>query len=179
MPWLLIIGGAIGLIASFALTYEDCQLALKGEDFVAGCDFGTVLSCTDVMQSDQASVFGFANPFIGLMAFPVLITIGVAMLGARTAQCRWSEWLCAGVQLGVGLGIVCITRLQYQTIYQIEALCPWCMVVWVAVIPIFVHVTGRNLRAWAPGAAVSRIVSEWHLLITAVWYIIVATAVVF
>src|SRR5699024_2002188 len=32
LPWLLIIGGAIGLVASFALAYEDFQLALKGED---------------------------------------------------------------------------------------------------------------------------------------------------
>lgn len=180
MPWLLIIGGAIGLIASFALTYEDFQLALKGEDFVASCDFGTVLTCTDVMQSDQASVFGFANPLIGLMAFPVLITAGVASLAVPAAsRARWAEWFWAGMQIGVTLGIVFVTWLQFQTIYRIEALCPWCMVVWVAVIPIFVHVSARNLRTWAPAASIGRILSDWHLLIIALWYIVVATAIVF
>lgn len=180
LPWMLIIGGAIGLIASFALTYEDFQLALKGEDFVAGCDFGAVLTCTDVMQSDQASLFGFANPFIGLMAFPVLITTGVVMLAAPgTSHTRWAEWFWAGMQTGVTLGIVFVTWLQFQTIYRIEALCPWCMVVWAAVIPIFVHLTARNLRTWAPTAAISRMLSDWHLLITALWYIVIATAIVF
>src|SRR5699024_1838871 len=109
MPWLLIIGGAIGLIASFALTYEDFQLALKGEDFVASCDFGTVLTCTDVMQSDQASVFGFANPLIGLMAFPVLITAGVASLAVPAAsRARWAARFWAGMQIGgtLGMGVV-------------------------------------------------------------------------
>src|SRR5699024_6584414 len=144
MPWLLIFGGAIGLIASFALSYEDFQLALKGEDFVASCDFGAVLTCTDVMQSDQASVFGFANPLIGLMAFPVLITVGAASLAVPAAsRVRWAEWFWAGLQIRVPLGNVCVTWLQYQTIYRIEALCPWCMEVWAVVIPLLVHVSAR------------------------------------
>lgn len=175
LPWLLLIGGLAGLIASFTLTYEDFQLASDADDFSASCDFGAVLTCTDVMQSDQATVFGFPNPIIGLIAFAVLITAGVGML----ARARFAEWFWAGMQAGVTLGIVFVTWLQYQTIYQIHALCPWCMVVWIVTIPIFVHATARNLRSWTPGSMAARIMSDWHLLIVAMWYIIVGTAIVF
>src|SRR5699024_2381189 len=121
MPWLLIFGVAIGLIASFALSYEDFQLALKGEDFVASCDFGAVLTGTDVLHSDQVWVSAFANPLIGLMAFPVLITVGAASLAVPAAsRVRWAEWFWAGMQIGVTLGIVFVTWLQFQTIYRIE-----------------------------------------------------------
>lgn len=175
LAWLLLIGGGIGLAASFVLSYEDLQLALKGEDFVASCDFGTVLTCTDVMQSDQASVFGFANPFIGLMAFPVLMSVGAAML----AGARFAEWFWVGTQCGVTLGVVFVTWLQYQTIVHIGALCPWCIVVWVVTIPLFVQVTGRNLSVWYQGSALTRIVIDWHVLITALWFIAIATAILF
>lgn len=173
--WLLAIGGVIGLVASFALSYEDFQLALKGDDFVASCDFGAVLTCTDVMQSDQASVFGFPNPFLGLIAFAVLIAIGVALWAGG----RFAEWYWAGLQIGVIAGVVFITWLQYQTIYQIQALCPWCMVVWAVTIPIFVHVTRRNLDVWTPHAAITRVINNWHVLLVTVWYIIIATAILF
>lgn len=169
------IGGLVGLVASFVLSYDDFQLARKGEEFVASCDFDAVLTCTDVMQSDQASVFGFPNPFIGLMAFPVLMTAGVAM----SARARFAPWFWAGMQLGVTLGIIFVTWLQYQTIYQIHSLCPWCIVVWIVTIPVFVHVTARNLRAWGPSWSMSRVLSDWHLLVVALWYILIATAILF
>src|SRR3982750_4682964 len=70
--------GIIGLIASFVLAIEEFHL-LKNPGTVLSCSFNLVLNCAGVMKTWQASVFGFPNMFIGLMAFPVVIA--VALLG--------------------------------------------------------------------------------------------------
>ena len=39
-----------------------------------------------------------------------------------------------------------VTWLQYETIFRIHALCPYCMVVWTVTIPMFWYTTLYNLR---------------------------------
>ena len=46
-----------------------------------------------------------------------------------------------------------IRWLVFQSLYIIGALCPYCMVVWAVVIPLFWYVTARNVAAGALGAA--------------------------
>jgi hypothetical protein len=53
------------------------------------------------------------------------------------------------------------------------------MVVWAVMIPTFVAVTARTLRLLAPGTAVSRFVSDWTLLIVALWHLAVSSAIWF
>lgn len=61
LPWLLIVTGSLGLLSSFVITVDKFEL-LKNPDFRPSCSINPVLSCTNVMLSDQASVFGFPNP---------------------------------------------------------------------------------------------------------------------
>lgn len=68
-------------------------------------------------------------------------------------------------------GIGLVSWLQYQSLYEIGALCPYCMVVWSVTIPIFIWVTARNLRAYAPGNPIARFVGDWTLLINILWYV--------
>jgi hypothetical protein len=72
-----------------------------------------------------------------------------------------------------------VTWLQFQSIYRIDLLCPYCMVVWVVMIPLFVYVTACSLRGSAPRSAVTRFVSNWSLLIVALWYVGIASAIWF
>ncbi|MEH3068908.1 MAG: hypothetical protein PGN15_13025 [Aeromicrobium erythreum] len=81
--------------------------------------------------------------------------------------------------MGVLFGIGFVTWLQYQSIYDIGKLCPWCMVVWTFMIPLFVVVTARNLRAFAPRSAVTRFLSNWTLLVIVLWYVAVLSAIWF
>lgn len=167
-------GGLVGLIAAFELTYDKIEL-LKNPSYVPPCDFGSVLSCTNIMKSGQAGVFGFPNPLLGLIGFSVVITLGVLLL----ANVDFPEWVWAGLQLGVGFGIVFVTWLQYQSIYEISALCPWCMVVWSVTIPTFLYVTLRNLRAWIPGNRAVEFLRDWHALVLILWYLAIVTAIFF
>lgn len=169
---LLTFGAGIGLIASYILTHDKHELALN-PNFVPNCNLSAIVSCTNVMKSSQSSAFGFPNPWIGLMAFPVVITIGVLLL-ARTDV---PEWIWGGLQAGVIFGIGFVSWLQFQSLYEINALCPWCMVVWSMTFPIFLYVTLRNLRAWLPGNGVVEFLNNWHALILILWYVAVITAI--
>lgn len=139
---LLIGGGAIGLVAAFIISYDKLQL-LKNPAFQPGCDLNPIISCGTIMGSAQGEAFGFPNPWIGLMAFAVLITIGMGLL----AGARFKRWFWIGLQIGTILGLAFVHWLFFQSTYRINALCPYCMVVWVTVITTFWYVTLYNIQA--------------------------------
>jgi len=157
----LVLGGLIGLIASGVLLVERILLA-EDSGYVPTCSINPVLSCGNVMESAQASLLGFPNPIIGVAAFPVVLATGAAMLaGARLA--RW-YWL--GLQAGVTLAFAFVTWLVFQSLYRIGALCPYCMVVWAVVIPLFWYVTARNASAGvlgaSPGGRPAGVLHDWR-----------------
>jgi len=172
--WLLSIGGAIGLVAAVVLTIDKIDL-LKDPDATFSCDINAFVSCAGVMASPESEAFGFANSILGVIGFSVVLTLGVLLL-ARVAL---PGFVWAGLQAGVIFGIGFVTWLQFQSIYDIGKLCPYCMVVWTVMIPIFVGVSARNLRAWRPGSAITRFVDEWTVLIVALWYVAVVAAIWF
>jgi uncharacterized membrane protein len=171
---LLTIGGAIGLVSAAVLIIEKINF-LKEPDKTLSCDLNAFVSCGGVINTDQASAFGFPNPIIGVAGFAIVVTIGVLVL----ARVKLPSFFWAGLQAGVIFGIAFVTWLQVQSIYEIQKLCPWCMVVWTVMIPIFIWVTARNLRAYAPGNPVSRFVGNWTLLINILWYVAVIAAIWF
>lgn len=172
--WLLSLNGAIGLIAAVVLTIDKIDL-LKNPDATFSCDINAFVSCAGVMASPESEAFGFANSIIGVVGFAVVLTLGVL----RIARVRLPEFVWVGLQVGVVFGIGFVTWLQFQSIYDIGKLCPYCMVVWTVMIPLFVGVSARNLRAWRPGSAVSRFADDWTVLIVALWYVGVIAAIWF
>ncbi|MGI4893904.1 MAG: vitamin K epoxide reductase family protein [Janthinobacterium lividum] len=127
---LLTVGGILGFVAAFTLTVERFKLA-QDPSYVPSCSINPLISCGKVMATDQAAVFGFPNPLLGIAAFAVSTTLGVLVL-SRTALPRWVE---RGYLLGITLGLVFIGWLISQSLYSIHALCPYCMVVWAVVVP--------------------------------------------
>jgi uncharacterized membrane protein len=140
LPYILIICGIIGFIAAFAITYDKLKLA-ENPSYVPSCDLNPIISCGSVMSSKQGSAFGFPNPFIGLGAFAVLITIGMGMLAGGT----FKRWFWLGLEAGSIFGLGFVHWLFFQSVYRIHALCPWCMAVWVATITTFWYVTLYNI----------------------------------
>jgi uncharacterized membrane protein len=175
---LLTIGGAIGLFSAAILIIEKVhflQDKADGKPTNLSCDINPIVGCGNVINTDQASAFGFPNPLIGVAAFAVVTTLGVLLL-ARVAL---PGFVWVGLQAGAIFGICFVSWLQFQSLYEIHALCPYCMVVWSVTIPIFIWVTARNLRAWWPDNPVSRFVGDWTLLITILWYVAVIAAIWF
>lgn len=141
LPWILIVAGVIGLICSFVITIEKIEL-LKNPAYSPSCDLNPVISCGSVMASDQSNAFGFPNPIIGLISFPVVITTGVVLLSG--VQLR--RWYWTGLQLGTIFGVVFCHWLFFQSVYRINALCPYCIAVWAVTITTFWYVLLYNIQ---------------------------------
>lgn len=173
---LLVIGGALGLLAAADLLIEKIAM-LQDPFYVPSCSISAVLSCGSVMLSSASEAFGFPNPIIGLVAFPVVITTGVVLL----AGAELPRWYWRGLQVGVTFGVVFVHWLIFQTLYRIGALCPYCMVVWLVTIPIFLFVTLRNFAAGAipapgPFGPAVTVLDEYRGVILTVWYIVILAA---
>lgn len=161
--WILI-AGVVGLAAALALTIEKVELLIDPA-YVPSCSINPVLSCGSVMVTPQASVFGFPNSLIGVVAFTVVLVTGVLAV-ARVPLPRW-YW--AGLAVGTLLGAVFVHWLIVQSLYHIGALCPYCMVVWAVTIPLLVVATSIAL-APAAGNPVARFLHQWRWSLVALWF---------
>ncbi|WP_181809003.1 vitamin K epoxide reductase family protein [Streptomyces shenzhenensis] len=166
--WLLIVSGALGILASFVITVDKFQL-LEDPHFSPSCNLSPVLSCSNVMQSHQAGVFGFPNPLLGLLTYPVVAAVGCALLAG--ARCR--RWFWLGLHAGTAFGAGFCMWLMSQALYEIGALCLWCCLAWAATIAMFWYVTVHNLRhgiVRAPRAVVAGVL-EFHWVVPVTWYL--------
>ena len=174
-PWILLFSGIIGLFAAFTLM-QDKVAILSDPNYVPSCNINPVLSCGSVIVTDQASIFGFANPIIGLMTYSVVIALAVLLI-SRVVLPNW-VWL--GLNLGALGGLAFVVWLIFQSLYVIEALCPWCMVAWVGTILIFWVTTaenaqaGRFTRSGTPGVISDVISSLRWILIGSTFLVILA-----
>lgn len=161
--WILI-AGIVGLAAATTLTIEKIELLID-PSYVPSCSLNPVLSCGSVMVTPQASVFGFPNMLIGLVGFTVVIVSGVLAV----AKVRLPQWYWVGLAVGNALGVVFVHYLIFQSLYRIGALCPYCMVVWTVMIPLFVVSASIALRPLA-GNVVLRGLYQWRWSIVALWF---------
>ncbi|MEV6329407.1 vitamin K epoxide reductase family protein [Streptomyces sp. NPDC051909] len=168
--WLLIVTGALGTLASFVITIDKFEL-LANPAFSPSCNLSPVVSCTNVMTSDQASVIGFPNPLLGLATYPVVAFIGIAVL----AGAAFRRWFWLGLNLGTLLGAAFCMWLMTQALYEIGALCLWCSLAWAATIAMFWYTTVHNLRhgiVRAPRGLVAGAL-EFHWVVPVTWYLVV------
>ena len=127
-----IVAGIIGWFASFELVTEYIK-TLKSPGYLPNCNVSVLVTCGPNMDSWQGSIFGFSNTILGVGAFIAPILVGFAILaGARFAP--WFWWL---YQVGLLLGFTMVLWLAAQSIFSLGTLCPWCMVVWAVMIPLW------------------------------------------
>lgn len=168
---LMLIAGLVGMVASTVLTVERLALA-ENPDYVPSCNFSPLLSCGSVVSTWQASLFGFPNPLIGIAGFAVIAGLATALLSGA----RFARWMWLLVQVGVTFGIVFVTWLMSQSIFVIGYLCPYCMVVWTVMIPLFWFTTMRVASMYTD-AAWLRSLREWSVLVVTLWYLAVVTTI--
>jgi len=165
--WAVLIAGLIGLGASVTLTVEKIRL-LTDAAYVPSCNLNPVLSCGSVMATPQASVLGFPNPLLGIVAFTVVVVTGVLAV-TKTSLPRW-YWI--GLTLGTLVGVGFVHWLIFQSLYRIGALCPYCMVVWAVTVLLLV-----GFATFAFGPADQRKIlhhlHRWRWTLTALWFIAV------
>ena len=177
LPRLLLIGGAIGLLAASVLIVERLAIA-RDPTYVPSCSINPVLSCGSVMTKPQAEAFGFPNPLLGIAGFAAVFIIGAALLAGATFR----RWFWLGLQIGATFGVVFVHWLMFQSLYRIQALCPYCLVVWTVTIPIFWYVTLHNLdRGHLPSPTSAKpaikAATRFHTVILTTWAVSVLTLI--
>ena len=169
--------GILGLLAAFVLSVEKIHL-LQNPNAILSCSFNLVLDCSAVMKTWQASLFGFPNSFIGLMGYSVVIVVAViGLVGAVLPKWFWRTALVC-----YGLGAIFAYWLFFNSLYIIEVLCPWCLVVTLATTILFAVLkhfvlreniwnfsksTNKKIQTMLEKDVDKLIVASWLVLLTA------------
>jgi uncharacterized membrane protein len=176
----MLIASGASLVASFVLAIDALRLA-EDPSTDLGCNINAVISCGTVANSWQASLLGFPNAFLGLVTEPVVITVAVASL----AGVRFPRWFMLAAQVVYTVGFVFAYWLFQQAMFEIGALCPWCMLVTLATTLVFFEMSYVNIRddnLYLPrrvqAALTSFIRSDLDLMLMVAWVLVLVLAVV-
>ncbi|GAA4465242.1 vitamin K epoxide reductase family protein [Phytohabitans houttuyneae] len=176
----MLLSACLSLAASFVLSIDALRL-VEDPNVDLSCNINAVISCGTVASSWQAQLFGFPNAFLGLVAEPVVITIAVASLGGV----RFPRWFMLAAQAVYTLGFAFAYWLFYQAMFDIGALCPWCLLVTVSTTLVFATLTHVNIRdgnlflpARASAVLRSAVDADLDLIAVTIWLLILALAVV-
>ncbi|HEY8720452.1 vitamin K epoxide reductase family protein [Pengzhenrongella sp.] len=137
----MLFSACLSLLASFVLSVDAITLA-KDPSAALTCDINTVISCGKVGLTWQASLLGFPNAFLGLIAESVVITVAVASLGGV----RFPRWFMLSAQVVYTCGLIFAYWLFSQSMLVINALCPWCLLITLSTTLVFWSLTHFNLR---------------------------------
>jgi uncharacterized membrane protein len=142
LAFTLMATGIVGWWGAMELITQRVQRLLDPE-FVLNCDVNPLVSCGSVMESWQASLLGFPNPLLGVAGLIAPIAVGAALIGGA----RFDRWFWWAFLAGITGAFSFVHWLFVQSVFQIGALCPWCMLVWLAVIPMFWVLLGWCLKS--------------------------------
>ncbi len=168
----LIVTGAIGWYAAFALTLDKLAVLIDPQA-VLDCNISVIVQCGVNLGSWQGAILGFPNPLIGIAGFVAPIAVGVGLL----ARATFARWFWITFNTGVAGAFAFCLWLAYQSIFNLGTLCPWCMLVWSMTIPMFWTLTLYNARAGVFGARLERVGSRlysWVPAITVGTYLVIA-----
>src|SRR3989344_6307421 len=172
-PYLLIIAGFIGLAMAFIIMQEKIAL-LKNPNYVPSCNLNPVISCGSIMSSPESVAFGFPNPFLGLVGFPIVMTRGMALL----AGAKFKKWFWRTFHIATFLALIFVHWLFLESVYEIQALCPYCIVVWAMTIAIFLYTTLYMLREGnIKLPKVSKFLQANHIGVLIAWYGIITALI--
>lgn len=173
LPWILIAAGTIGIVCALVLTYDQIRI-WQNPNYHPACSLNPVVSCGSVINSKQGDIFGIPGPFFGLITFPVLVTVGTAML----AGAKFKRWFWLGLEAGAIGGVAYALWLFFLSVYKVHALCPFCLTVDVMVYTTSWYITLYELEKGfvkLPGQlqGAGKFARRHHLDILALWFIAV------
>lgn len=176
----MLVASGASLVASFVLSVDALALA-KDPHADLGCNINAVISCGTVGTSWQASLLGFPNAFLGLVFEPAVITVCVAAL----AGVRFPRWFMLCAQVIYTVALLFAYWLFEQAMFEIGALCPWCLLVTLATTLVFFEMTYVNVRddnLFLPrrvqAALTGFVRANLDLLLVVAWLLVLVLAVV-
>ena len=115
-------GGVLGMVAAFLQLLEKLVL-IQDKHAQLTCNLNSVLSCSNVLNSWQSSVFGFPNAIMCLVLFTVFTSMAlVGMTGGKMPK---------GLRLAVqGLALFTLgfaLWFLWESTYVIGSVCIFCL----------------------------------------------------
>lgn len=175
---MLILSGIVGAISSFILIMEKLAI-LKDPGHKTSCDLSPFISCGSVMASWQSSLLGFPNPFLGVVAFTVvLLTAFLLSLKVTLPKTYW-----VSLYAGTTVGFAFIVWLWSQSLYSIGALCLYCIAVWSVMIPLWLlmtrHVSNLGYLGSFAKTKLGPFLNEWWWVLLIALYLGVIVSIFF
>ena len=137
----MLVGAVLSLLASFVLSVVAIEIA-KNPNAQLSCSVNIVLNCATVAAHPSATFMGFPNSFIGMMAEPVVIAVAIAGL----AGVKFPRRFMFTAQIFYTAGLLFALGLLYVSMFIIQALCPWCLLVTLTTILVWFALTRYNIR---------------------------------
>jgi uncharacterized membrane protein len=131
-PLFFVTFSAAGLLASTAIVVEKIHL-LEDPNAQLSCTINPVYSCQSVILSEQSSALGIPNEIIGVAFFGGVLALGIAMI----AGAKYKNWLHFLTWLGLAGSMGMVIWFFYQSVYNINALCIYCSIVWFSTWTLF------------------------------------------
>lgn len=180
--WILVVLSTIAWLASWTLVLERLEL-YKDPTHIPSCDFGLFLSCSTIMKTPEASLLGFPNPLLGIVGFAITGTIGVFfILLSQQSKNIIPRWFFVAMQAGLTIVMATIIFFWYTSVFKVMFLCPWCMVVWAMVIPLFIYTTAWNASNGVLGAKLQgfgKWLREWNWVAVIAVYALIVGSILF
>lgn len=167
----LLLGGMIGLLASFILTLDKIKL-LENPKFIPGCSLSPIITCTAAMSSAQATTFGVPNSMVGIVLFTALVVVS----GSIVIGVQYSQRLLAVVAYTAAAGFLFTNYLILQSILVLHVVCPWCFTIWLSAPIILLGATmlyaqkSNDMTSKKLNRIASKTLQHSHQLIL-LWYV--------
>lgn len=137
----MLVGALLSLLAAFVLSVEVLHLA-RNPNAALSCSVNIIVNCATVAKHPTNELFGFPNSFLGLISEPIVITVAIAGL----IGIRFPRPFMFTAQIFYTLGFIFALTLAYISIFIIQALCPWCLLVTITTIFVWFSITRYNIR---------------------------------
>ncbi len=137
--WITILACA-GLLAAAASTYVHVRM-LGDPTYASFCDINASVSCTQVYQSRYGSVLGVPVALGGVIWFAAVLLLTYAGARApRAAAPNVSGYLLLWSTVGLAVAMY----MAYASFFVLGTICLLCVVVYVAVVGIFILSGGEE-----------------------------------
>lgn len=156
--WLLVVCAAVGIAAAWVLIRAEITI-IREPLAQLTCDINPLVSCGASLDTWQGNLLGVPNAFVGVMAFSVLLCLGVLVVsGVRLPRWTWMAMslACLGAAGFIGWFLT-------QSIVSFGRLCPWCMVIWAVTIPVVCATWGEAAGNGALGLSADAGARVWRV----------------
>ena len=124
------------------------------------------------MKTEQADLLGLPNTIFGIAGFSILFFVGLMLVtGSKLSKRLWQT-----LNLGILTGFLFFIYLFFQGVYRINAICPYCFLVWLVMPPLLLYITLYNLQIGNISLGLNQKAKDfllrYHWEILTAWYII-------